>query len=109
MDYQPAIYYEIPNQVETPRFHLVKEYQLTLYYFESCPYCQKVLKYIKKNKLTIPMVNIRKEKGARETLIQIGGKGQVPCLIINGKALYESSDIIRWLQDHRNCLPKTRS
>ncbi len=34
----------------------------------------------------------------RDELIKIGGKPQVPCLVIDGKALYESSDIIEWLK-----------
>ena len=35
-----------------------------------------------------------------EELITLGGKAQVPCLMINGKALYESDDIIAYLQEH---------
>ena len=34
----------------------------------------------------------------REELIKIGGKTQVPCLVIDGKALYESLDIIEWFK-----------
>lgn len=34
----------------------------------------------------------------RDELISIGGKRQVPCLIIEGKALYESDDIIDYLK-----------
>jgi glutaredoxin 3 len=48
--------------------------------------------------LEIPMRNIQSETGARDDLLEIGGKGQVPCLVIDGKPLYESSDIIRWLE-----------
>jgi len=34
-----------------------------------------------------------------DELIKIGGKPQVPCLIIGGaKALYESWDIIEWFR-----------
>ena len=34
----------------------------------------------------------------RAELIAIGGKPQVPCLVIDGKALYESLDIIDWVR-----------
>ncbi|MDR2716000.1 MAG: glutathione S-transferase N-terminal domain-containing protein, partial [Coriobacteriaceae bacterium] len=34
-------------------------------------------------------------------LIKIGGKKQIPCLVIEGKALYESDDIIAYLGDLR--------
>jgi len=34
-----------------------------------------------------------------DTLSSLGGKAQVPCLIINGVPLYESDDIITWFKD----------
>jgi glutathione S-transferase len=46
----------------------------------------------------IPMRDIQTEDGARDDLIKIGGKGQVPCLVIDGEPLYESSDIVQWLE-----------
>jgi len=33
-----------------------------------------------------------------DELIKIGGMSQVPCLVIDGKALYESLDIIEWFK-----------
>jgi glutathione S-transferase len=39
------------------------------------------------------------QPGNQNDLIKIGGKKQVPCLIINGKALYESDDIVAYLKD----------
>ncbi len=44
------------------------------------------------------MKDIHQDPSAREELIKIGGKSQVPCLIIDGKTLYESWDIIEWLK-----------
>ena len=72
--------------------------ELTLYYFPSCPYCRVVLDCLGRLDSEIPMRDIQTETGAREDLLEIGGKGQVPCLVIDGKPLYESSDIIRWLE-----------
>ena len=72
--------------------------ELTLYYFPSCPYCRLVLDCLGRLELEIPMRDIRSEPGARDDLLEIGGKGQVPCLVIDGKSLYESDDIVRWLQ-----------
>lgn len=51
-------------------------------------------------KLEIPMRDIRAEEGARDELIEIGGKGQVPCLVIDGKPMYESADIVSWLEEN---------
>lgn len=74
---------------------------LSLYYFPSCPYCRKVLDFIEENDLeNIELKNIRKDKSAKETLLEIGGKSQVPCLVIDDKPLYESNDIINWLQNN---------
>ena len=72
--------------------------ELTLYYFPSCPYCQLVLDCLDRLDLEIPMRDIQSEAGARDDLLEIGGKGQVPCLVIDGNPLYESADIIRWLE-----------
>ncbi len=70
--------------------------QLTLYQSEGCPYCQKVLRFMQQKGITIPMKNTW-DKSNREELITIGGMSQVPCLVIDGKAMYESDDIIAWL------------
>ncbi|MDF2550541.1 MAG: glutaredoxin [Chlamydiales bacterium] len=69
---------------------------LTLYYFAECPYCQKVLRFMKEHKIELEMKNTR-EGTWQEELIRIGGKSQVPCLVIDGAPLYESEDIIQWL------------
>lgn len=73
---------------------------LTLYHFTSCPYCQKVFRCVQELGLNIPMKNIRESDAARQELIAIGGKQQVPCLVIDGKAMYESDDIVKWLKGH---------
>ena len=73
---------------------------LTLYYFNSCPFCQFVLRYLNDRKLDIPKKDILADASAKRELMEIGGKTQVPCLVIDGKALYESQDIINWLEDN---------
>lgn len=55
---------------------------------------------MKQASITLPMKDTRAEPRNREELIKIGGKPQVPCLVIDGKALYESDDIIQWLKDN---------
>ena len=72
--------------------------KLMLYYFPSSPYCRVVLDCLERLDLEIPMRDIQSEPGARDELMEIGGKGQVPCLVIDGKPLYESADVIRWLE-----------
>ena len=42
---------------------------------------------------------IESEEAAKQ-LVTVGGKRQVPCLFIDGDPLYESQDIIDWLEAH---------
>ena len=72
--------------------------KLTLYHFNGCPYCARVKDYLDKNRIIISMKDTQEDPDAREELIKIGGKSQVPCLVIDGKALYESLNIIEWFK-----------
>ena len=71
---------------------------LVLYHFQSCPYCARVRDYISKEEIQITMKDIHQTPAYREELIKIGGKGQVPCLVADGKAIYESVDSIEWFK-----------
>ena len=75
--------------------------KLELYKFDTCPYCIRVFKEIERSGRTdIEMHDIHKSEEDRQKLIEVGGKEQVPCLFIDGKPMYESLDIIDWLQAH---------
>ena len=74
--------------------------RLTLYYKDTCPYCQKVFRCMDEHAITLSKKDINESPLYRQELIQIGGKPQVPCLVIDGKALYESDDIITWLRNN---------
>ncbi len=69
---------------------------LVLYMKPTCPFCQKVLAYMQDQDIACEMKNTL-EPGVAEELIAIGGKKQVPCLIIDGSPMYESDDIIQYL------------
>ena len=73
---------------------------LELYYYPECPYCQKVLRVLDELGAagSITFRDIHADDDARQTLVSIGGKQQVPCLFIGGTPLYESDDIVRWLR-----------
>ena len=73
---------------------------LTLYHFQGCPYCAKVRDFLHKEGITIPMKDTHQDAGANNELMKIGGKTQVPCLVVDGKALYESMDIIEWFKNN---------
>ena len=72
--------------------------ELTLYKFNSCPFCIRVMLQAKALGLSLPMRDTRKDAQARTDLVELGGKSQVPCLVINGEPLYESGDIVRYLK-----------
>lgn len=74
--------------------------QLDLYYYPECPYCQKVLRAMRRlgieDKITLK--NILTSDEDAETLVRVGGKRQVPCLFVDGVPMYESDDIVAWLR-----------
>ncbi|WP_316357738.1 glutaredoxin family protein [Candidatus Neptunichlamydia sp. REUL1] len=74
--------------------------KLLLYTRSTCPYCKKVNAYLASVNKTVPSVDIGKNPDAAKTLVKIGGKKQVPCLVINGETLYESNEIINWFKNN---------
>lgn len=76
---------------------IMSEKNLELYVKTTCPYCHKVLSFMEENGIELPLRNIETSDADRDRLIEVGGKRQVPCLFIDGKPLYESSDIIDFL------------
>ena len=73
--------------------------ELKLYYMEGCPFCKKVRKFIEKNpELKVEELDIADEKNHKD-LLEIGGQDQVPMMTIDGKPMYESGDIVKFLKD----------
>lgn len=72
----------------------------TLFYKPTCPFCKKVLNYMDEHGIDLPLRDVSTDADARDELLSVGGKTQVPCLFIDGEPLYESGDII-------DCLSKT--
>ncbi len=71
-----------------------------LFIMPSCPYCQKVLRFMEARGIELPLRDITLDPAARERLVRVGGKAQVPCLFIDGTPMYESDDIIAHLRRH---------
>lgn len=83
---------------------LMKNPILTLYYKPTCPFCKKVLAFMEQEDIEIPLKNVKEDETARDELLHLGGKMQVPCLFIDDKALYESDEIIEWLKKKKDML-----
>lgn len=72
---------------------------LELYKFDSCPYCQRVFGAIERLNVPVRYQDIQKDEAAARRLVEVGGLDQVPCLFIDGKPLYESEDIVAFLDE----------
>ena len=76
---------------------------LTLYQFQTCPFCIKVRQEISRLSLNIQRVDAQHEGPDRQALLKGGGQTKVPCLKITDKAgktqwLYDSEKIIAYLR-----------
>lgn len=76
-----------------------EHHDLVLYTHPRCPYCKKVEAYLDKEHRKVVIKSTEESKN-KEELKRIGGKTQVPCLVIDGNALYESDAIIHWLKNN---------
>jgi glutaredoxin len=77
---------------------------LVLYQFRTCPFCIKVRKEISRLSVNVELRDAQRDPQHREALLQGGGQVKVPCLRIsdaqgNSQWMYESADIIRYLQE----------
>ncbi|WP_372655393.1 glutaredoxin family protein [Halobacteriovorax sp.] len=70
----------------------------SLYQFDACPFCIKVRRVMRKLNLPIELKNANKDKDLKEELLSKGGSPKVPCLRIGDKWMYESNDIIEYLE-----------
>ncbi|MBE0483309.1 MAG: glutathione S-transferase N-terminal domain-containing protein [Bacterioplanes sp.] len=78
--------------------------QYALYYYDSCPFCQRVLHALPNVKVAVEQRNVLKNPEFRQQQAKATGRTTVPCLLIQddqGKEqwLFESADIIRFLQN----------
>lgn len=72
-----------------------------LYKKDTCPYCQRVLRFMANNNIQgVELKDILEDPKNKEYLIEHGGMNQVPCLFIDGKPMYESLDIIEYMKNN---------
>lgn len=77
--------------------------KFALYYYDSCPYCQRVLQVLPSLKVAVEKCNVRNEPKWHQEKLAATGNTQVPCLKITEddgaeQWMFESADIIRFLQ-----------
>ena len=81
---------------------MIKEMpSLSLYAYDTCPFCRRVYRAIEELGLDVEIRNVVKHSSYRDELITAMGRGTVPVLRIeqegNIEWLPESRDIIAWL------------
>jgi glutaredoxin 3 len=76
--------------------------KLELFHREACPYSAKVRDYISSHglKSKIDYKDIEASDANLEKLETLTHDEQVPCLVIDGKPMLESDDIIDWLKEN---------
>lgn len=74
--------------------------EVKLYFSEFCPFCTEIVDYIRDKKLDIELMNATKDMELQKEIYSLGGKSQVPMLTIDGKAMYESRDIMDWIREN---------
>lgn len=73
-----------------------------LYYYDMCPFCQRVLHALPGVKVEVERRNVMQNPQYRQQQQQATGRTTVPCLLIEDESgketwMYESGDIIRYL------------
>ncbi len=75
---------------------------LSLYHFDSCPYCRRVRDAMRRLHLEIELRDIQGQPKYREELVAATGRQMVPCLRIEQPGgvrwMHESADIVRYLE-----------
>jgi glutaredoxin len=77
---------------------------MVLYQFETCPFCVKVRRALKRMNLKVELRDAKRNPVFAKDLVVGGGERQVPCLRISEPGtpvqwLYESDEIIKYLTE----------
>ena len=110
LDYLYDELFAIAYESQTPERRMnqsnIERPYLILYIRSTCPFCRLVNDYLDSIHKTVPKRDIGKDPAAAKELVKVGGKKQVPCLVINNpsseskEVIYESKDIIKWFKNN---------
>lgn len=73
---------------------------IQLYHRWHCPYSKRVRDFVDEHALggKIEYLELGEVQGAEDKLADVTGRSQVPCLVVDGEPILESTEIVRWLQ-----------
>jgi len=73
---------------------------VTLYQFELCPYCQKVRAGLELKGIAFRAVQVNPMNKKELPALPAAAPRKVPVLAIDGKLLWDSTDILAYLEEH---------
>lgn len=78
--------------------------KLELYYYDQCPFCQRVLQKINSLSLSSKIIfkNTLENPEFHRYHVEKTKRSTVPCLYIDDKPMFESIDICDWLEKNKN-------
>lgn len=75
---------------------------LDLYVMATCPFCTRVTRFFTEQKLQqgidFRLHDVQRDPDAEKRLLELGGDFQVPFLVHGDTRMYESLDIIKYIQ-----------
>ena len=76
--------------------------EIILYQFEQCPFCAKVRNKLKEMNLRYEKINVSydREDPVRKELLEKSGVATVPVIMVGGKYIGDSAEIIKYLEDN---------
>ena len=81
-------------------------HKLEFFYYDSCPFCQRVISVIKQLNIKVEYKDIMSDSESLNRLTNDTGRRTVPCLYIDNKPMFESMDIMNWLGENQDKLEK---
>ena len=72
---------------------------LELFGYEGCSYSGRVRRALQRMPgVDVSVLDIYRDRGAAARLERVTGRTTVPCLFVDGYPLFESADIVEWLE-----------
>lgn len=87
----------MPSDLPTPD----QDRELVLYQADYCTFCRRVTRLLDElgDRVQVELRDTM-EPARRRELLELTGRTQIPCLVIDGVPLLESLDINAWLEAH---------
>jgi glutathione S-transferase len=70
---------------------------ITLFQFETCPFCIKVRNFMNQHKIAYEIIEVDRANKPEEVT---STGGTVPVIYVDGEVISDSSRIIAWLEEH---------